>query len=156
MAVTTLRVERFAADRASDTGVFGRLYVNGRDFGVTVEQPWRDNAKGRSCVPEGDYELRPWDSDRYGRVVVLVNPALQVYAIEAAIPREQRGIARSACLIHAANWPHQLQGCIAVGRRLAHLPPHGPGISDSRETLQRLRSLWGDRRGMTLSIRWVP
>lgn len=140
--MTTIRVERFAADRTSDTGVFGRLYVNGRDFGVTVEQPWRDNAKGRSCVPEGDYELRPWDSDRYGRMVVLVNPALQVYATEAAVPREQRGIARSACLIHAANWPH--------------LPPHGPGITDSRETLQRLRSIWGDRRGMTLSIRWVP
>ena len=153
--MNTLRVERFAADRTSDTGVFGRLYLNGRDFGVTVEQPWRDNAKGRSCIPEGDYALRPWDSDKYGSVVVIVNPALNVYATEAEIPREQRGIARSACLIHAANWPHQLQGCIAIGQRLAHMPPHGAGITDSRETLAKLRSLWGDRKGLQLSVRWV-
>ncbi len=153
---TVLRVERIGADRVSETGVFGRLYVDGREVGVTCEQPWRDNQKGRSCVPEGDYELRPWNSKRYGRVVVLVNSALQVYATEAEIPREQRGIARSACLIHAANWPHELQGCIAVGRQLAHLLPHGPGITESRATLQRLRSLWGDRRGLRLAIRWVP
>lgn len=151
----TLRVERFAADKLSDVGVFGRLYLNGRDFGVTCEQPWRDNAKGRSCVPEGDYELRPWDSDKYGSVVVLVNPALSVYATEADVPKAERGIARSACLIHAANWPHQLQGCVAIGKRLANMPPHGPGITDSRETLAKLRSLWGDRRGMQLAIRWV-
>lgn len=148
-------VERFATDRNSEVGVFGRLFVDGEHFGATCEQPWRNNAKGRSCVPDGDYELRPWDSDKYGSVVVLVNPALMVYAYEHEIPKHERGLARSACLIHAANWPHQLQGCVAVGNKIINLPPNGLGITDSRAMLAKLRGLWGDRRGLTLSIRWV-
>lgn len=151
-----LLIERLASDRTSEVGVFGRLSVDGKPFGVTCEQPWRDNAKGRSCVPAGDYELRPWDSDKYGAVVVLVNPDLMVYANEHDVPKQERGVARSACLIHAANWPHQLQGCVAVGNKIINIPPNGLGITDSRSMLAKLRTLWGDRRWLTLSIRWAP
>lgn len=32
--------------------------------------------------------------------------------------RNQRDGTRFACLIHPANWPKQLQGCIAIGKTM--------------------------------------
>lgn len=149
-----LLLVRREQDRDSEYGVFGSLSIDGRPFCVTTEQPWRDNAKGRSCVPAGEYELRPWDSQAFGSVVVLVAPDLDVYPREVDVPEGKRGIARTSCLIHAANWPRQLQGCIAVGAEIRNVPPHGMAVTRSNPTLGILRSAWGDRRGHRLTIRW--
>lgn len=148
-----MRIE-ITRTRIEDSGVFGEMSLDGRPFCVTCEQPWRDNRKGASCIPAGDYQLFPWDSRRFGSVLVFVNPALLVYARESDIPSEQNGIARSACLIHAANWPFQLQGCVAIGRDIREIPPHGLGVSHSRGTLGYLSNRWGDRNGHTATIRW--
>lgn len=150
-----LTLTRRAQDSASTYGVFGSLDIDGEPFCVTTEQPWRDNAKGKSCVPAGEYELRPWDSQTFGSVVVLVSPTLMVYPREVDVPDGQRGIGRTSCLIHAANWPHQLQGCIAVGEQIRSVAPHGMAVTRSNPTLDRLRALWGDRKGHSLIIRWA-
>lgn len=148
-----ITVTRRAQDIDSDYGVFGLLEVDGAIAGYTTEQPWRDNAKGRSCVPAGEYELLPHNSTKYGPVVVLSNPDLDVYPYEGDVPEAKRGVARATCLIHAANWPDQLQGCIAPGAKITMIGGK-LGVTSSAATLGRLRQRWGDRRGHRLIVRW--
>jgi len=92
-------------------GVLGELYIGGEFKCYTIEQPWRDNRRFVSCIPAGEYDITPYKSPKYGDVVALVNPDLGVVAYE----EQGAETDRFACLIHAANWSHQLQGCIAPG-----------------------------------------
>lgn len=146
-----ITIERLAVEQV---GVFGRLFIGDELFCATAEQPWRDNAKGRSCIPAGDYELRPWNSPKYGPVVLFANPALMIWPTEADVPSEHRGRGRALILIHNANWPRQLEGCVAVGKEIKAIPPHGLGVTSSLVTLAALSRRWGNRRGMTARVRW--
>lgn len=96
-------------------GCVGEIYVEGEFFCNTIEQPWRDNRRFVSCVPAGEYTLERFVSDKYGEVVALVNHDLGVYSRK----HEAGDGDRYACLIHAANWSSQLQGCIAPGKTLS-------------------------------------
>lgn len=147
-----ITIERDSADWNSEVGVFGRMLVDGKLFARTCEQPWRDNQKGHSCIPEGDYELRPHNSAKHGLTVSFHNPALNVYAEPGDIPPDIDG--RSVCLIHAANWPSQLQGCVAPGEAVTNIPPGGKGVTSSRVAMGKLMNLWGNRKGLTATIRW--
>lgn len=131
-------------------GTFGRMFYDGDLFCVTVERGWRSNEKSVSCIPPGEYELVPFNSARFGSVVAFRNPALGVWVNESDIPKGLAG--RSACLIHAANWPHELHGCVAVGREVKDIPPHGMGVTSSRPTLNKLRNLWNMRRDLVAKI----
>lgn len=84
------------------------------DFEVfTCERPWEDNKPYVSCIPEGDYNLVRHDSPKFGDRVWMVHN----------VPD------RTFILFHVANWPHQLQGCIAPGNTLF---PDGDGVGSSR------------------------
>ncbi len=138
--------------RSTTAGTFGRLLIDGAPFCVTCEQPWNDNRPGHSCLPPGDYQLRPYPSPAHGATVVFHNPALDIYATpDLAPPGDAKS--RSLCEIHSANWPFQLKGCVAVGEELTDIAPNGPGVTHSVETLHRLMAEWGDRRGLTATIR---
>jgi hypothetical protein len=126
-------------DRVEAEGTFGSLSIGGEPFCKTVEQPWRDNRPFISCIPAGDYTLIPWDSAKYGPVVCFVNPDLRVYANDADAPRDGKSH-RYSCLIHAANYPSELQGCVAVGVAVVRFDHHGYGVTHSRRTLERLRA----------------
>jgi hypothetical protein len=92
----TLRLERMAY---LDEGTFGKLYLpNGKLF-FTVERPWLDNLPRVSCVPEGTYPLIRDYFDRGGY------ETFQVMDVSG----------RSQILIHVANWPKDVEGCIGVG-----------------------------------------
>ena len=93
---------------------FGTIHLGDEFLGFTVEQPWRDNIQFRSCVPTGTYTLVPFKSQKYGDTYCIVNENLNVY-------KEKRSsLVRYACLIHAANYARQLQGCIAPGLWLSN------------------------------------
>lgn len=93
---------------STDEGTFGVL-----TFGAarmrSLELPWRDNRRQRSCIPAGRYRCALVRSQRFGRVYHLQD-----------VP------GRDAVLIHAANlagdvemgWASQLHGCIAPFQRL--------------------------------------
>lgn len=94
-----------------DEGTFGVLEVDGLEF-KTGELPWRDNARGKSCVPAGTY-LVEWDpSPKYGMKYELRN-----------VPD------RTTILIHSANHvgdedmglKAQVDGCIALGSDISEL-----------------------------------
>lgn len=123
-------LERFCDQ--NKLGCFGELYIGGEFICYTVEQPWRDNKPFKSCVPVGHYTLVPFESEKYGSVVALENPELNVYANQSDASEGDR----YACLIHAANWSHQLQGCIAPGAALAW----GIDVRTNTENLMVTRS----------------
>lgn len=135
-------------------GTPGELVIAGLIRCHTIEQIWQDNKPFVSCVPDGEYQLVPHNSDKYGATWALVNPDLGV----AHYPTS--GIARYACLFHSANWAHQLQGCIAPGNEIAaavdtrHTSESRLMVTQSRRTLQRMLDILSDEQEHTLQIRW--
>lgn len=117
------------------TGSFGVLSHEGQQIAVTTECPWLDNKPNLSCVPEGTYELVKHTGTKYKDVLALHNPSLGVthYAEDKSL--------RSTCLIHPANFPHELNGCIALG---THYHPDKWGVANSRDALKRLHELIRD------------
>lgn len=94
------------ARKDSTTGI---LTANGVSF-FTIEQPWRDNKIGESCVPAGTYRLIPYSSPTHGATYCLSNSELNIYG-----PGPFPVGGRSYCELHSANWARQLEGCIALG-----------------------------------------
>jgi hypothetical protein len=100
----TARIRR---DASSDAGTFGALDAPGLRC-HTIELPWRDNRRQRSCIPAGSYRCEIVKSPKFGRVY-------QVMGVPG----------RDHVLIHPANvagdvelgFDSQLHGCIALGQR---------------------------------------
>lgn len=96
----------------SETETEGKLLCG--DFSLyTIEPPWRNNERMKSCVPLGRYEILPFSSPRFGKVWGIEN---KEYGI-ILDPAPGESFARSHILIHPANHASQLQGCIAPGLR---------------------------------------
>jgi len=88
-------------------GTFGLLYWNGQASPVfTVEREWRENRLNESCIPPGEYICIPrqYYAGNY--------PATEVTGVPG----------RSNILFHRANWPWELNGCIAIGTYPAYHP----------------------------------
>ena len=64
----------------------------------TLEQPWRNNQIGNSCIPEGDYPAVFHTSPKFG----------PTYWLQDTQPR-------SEILIHVGNYPRDTIGCILLG-----------------------------------------
>lgn len=99
----------------------GRLIVYGVQGGpalrlVTLEPPWRQNARRVSCIPPGLYQVAPHTSPRFGR-------CLDVLGEEP----------RSHVLFHAGNSVADTAGCILPGSGW------GPDDSRGRKTVQGSR-----------------
>ena len=45
-------------DTFTDKSTIGRLFINGESFCDTLENPWIDNQRNISCIPEGQYKVR--------------------------------------------------------------------------------------------------
>jgi Family of unknown function (DUF5675) len=123
------------------------------DTFYTIELPWRNNDKGASCVPAGDYDLIPYNSPKHGPTWCLHNPALNVYGTE---PVPAGG--RDHCEIHEGNWAEQLLGCIALGcdAQPMYDPLTGkvePAVESSKDAIIRLlKILTPMSSGHTLAI----
>jgi hypothetical protein len=96
------------------------LFINGVFFGFTIELPWNDNTRGKSCIPEGTYFLKARFSKKFKHHLVLENV-------------DQR----SLIIIHAANDATlELKGCIAP---VTYLTGIGKGLY-SKPLLDKLLS----------------
>jgi hypothetical protein len=73
------------------------LFINGVFLGFTIELPWNNNTRGKSCIPEGTYFLKARFSKKFKHHLVLENVDH-----------------RTLILIHPANHAkEELRGCIA-------------------------------------------
>ena len=130
---------------STDAGTFG-VMTFGSEVVHTVELPWRDNARQRSCIPLGTYKCAIVKSPRFGRVYGLSN-----------VP------GRSHVLIHSANFggdetkgfDTQLHGCVAPCMRVGLMRNSKGNMQPaglvSRPALARLME-WADGAPFELEI----
>jgi hypothetical protein len=141
-----LTLVRWAYGRAF---TLGTLYGDGLTL-ATLERPWVPDPDNpllagephQSCVPDGEYVLRPHISEKYPadrHAYSLENPDLGVYYTQP-IPAGQK-FGRDAVLIHNANYVRQLEGCIAVG--LHHNYTVEPTVQESVTAMRMLRAALG-------------
>ena len=117
--------------RHKDNGVqtIGTLSIWDEDLILftckTLELPYKDNAKNISCIPEGKYPVKHRESKKYGKHLHI-----------------QKVPNRTYILMHSANFFHQLEGCIAVGKEFMHIDDDQQiDINASKLTLKRIVSL---------------
>ena len=125
----------YTLQRMSDSGkeTFGTfLDEDGQHLCVTIERPWDDNLPDVSCIPPGTYEFYRFQSPHNG----------DVWRTEG-VPN------RTAIEIHAANFAHQLEGCIAVGNSIGEIGGI-PAILNSKQTLSMLHSVLPDNFSLTI------
>lgn len=87
----------------------------------TVELPWRDNQRMVSCIPLGAYVCKPEMYNRGGYMA---------YELQE-VPN------RSEILIHVANAPNDLAGCIGVGKSFGWIGMQY-GVISSGDTFKAL------------------
>ena len=128
-------IERFAHTRY---GTLGKLTMEGL-HAYTIELPWRGNRVGESCIPPGVYKAQRHESPTHGDTLWL---------------RQVPG--RSEILIHSANGPHQLEGCIAPGDDYGWWHKHGElAVWHSRETLTLILEAVSDSVNIEI-MTWRP
>lgn len=120
-------------------------YSKGEGEFYGLELPWRDNKPFVSCIPSGEYVLIPWESEKYGSCYAFVGGEVSLY--------EGNGN-RFACLIHAANYARQLQGCLALGRSDGVDEDGNPAVWNSRDALSGFMEL-AEGKPCNVSIRWM-
>jgi hypothetical protein len=89
-------------DTFSKNSVIGELFIDGERICDTLENPWQDNQRNISCIPEGEYPVRirlPRESATRDYMHLLVKD----------VPD------RDYILFHIGNFPSQTQGCVLVG-----------------------------------------
>ena len=89
-------------DTFSDKSTLGELFLNGERMCDTLENPWLDNQRNISCIPEGVYPVRlrlPRESASRDYLHLLVQK----------VPN------RDWILFHRGNFPKDTSGCILVG-----------------------------------------
>lgn len=116
-----LILNRFAAEHRQTLGEF---VYNGQVICKTIELPWKDNDRGKSCIPRGTYDvIRRW-SPKYGEHFHILD-----------VPD------RHYILIHAANYARQLRGCIGVGQDHKDIDKDGMrDVTNSKATMKMLLS----------------
>lgn len=117
----------------------------------TIERPWisGDRPGGKpfeSCVPDGDYELVPFERSNGDQVLALYNPDLGVYL------HKSDGEGRYAILIHVGNWSDDVVGCIApgLGRSISN---NRVMVTTSRAAMKKLSEVMPFDELHTLTIR---
>ena len=101
----------------------------------TVERPWKNNAKGESCIPAGDYVCKWQLSPSKGWCYQITN-----------VPNRDR------ILIHSANFASELQGCVALGTERMH--GDRKGVANSRLAMDLLHSA-AKKEPFILRIEWL-
>ncbi len=103
------------------SGTQGVLMCEGKMLAFTIELPWLNNVRQRSCIPEGTYNLSIAENQRFGKHLKIEK-----------VPN------RDAILIHPANDAlRELRGCLAPVSYLSGLTSGGA----SRKAMEKLMEL---------------
>lgn len=96
--MNTIQLKRIYTPKTT----IGELWHNNVLIAYSIELPWRNNERRRSCIPEGVYPIATRNSATFGKCPIILG-----------VPN------RSGILVHAANDADdtdgyaELQGCIA-------------------------------------------
>ena len=90
-------------DTFTEESTLGKLFLNGEYFCDTLENPWKNNVRNISCIPDGVYDVRlrlPRESASRDYLHLLVKE----------VPN------RDYILFHRGNTSADTSGCILVGQ----------------------------------------
>ena len=133
---------RFTLQRLDHTerATFGQLFdAEGKQICVTLELPWKYNAKSISCIPPGTYRAYRRKSPKRG---------YWLYEL-IAVP------GRSHIEIHIGNTTADSEGCILVGTR--HGEINGvKGILESRPAVSKWMEATRRAEFITIEVKAPP
>ena len=89
-------------DTFSKKSTIGELFINGERICDTLENPWQDNQRNISCIPEGEYPVRL----RLARESASRD---YLHLLVQEVPN------RDFILFHRGNTAKDTSGCILVG-----------------------------------------
>ena len=89
-------------DTFSEQSTIGELFLNGERMCDTLENPWKDNQRNISCIPEGEYKVRL----RLARESATRD---YLHLLVQDVPN------RDWILFHRGNSAKDTSGCILVG-----------------------------------------
>mgnify|MGYP003657963720 FL=1 len=89
-------------DTFTEESTVGELFINGERICDTLENPYLDNQRTISCIPEGEYPVRL----RLARESASRD---YLHLLIQDVPN------RDFILVHRGNFPSQTQGCLLVG-----------------------------------------
>jgi hypothetical protein len=96
---------------------------------ATLELPWKNNQRNISCIPSAFYNVVPRYSEKFKNHLHILD-----------VPN------RSWILFHAANWPRDIEGCIAVGLGFADIDVDGLlEVASSRIAMAQLTKIVTER-----------
>lgn len=128
-AATNKVLPEVLLSRASEShnGTWGKLTCKEVSIDLhCMERLWLGNAKGASCIPAGRYLVQATQSYKFRRIMYLVQ----------SVP------SRSGIRIHSANWPEELQGCVALGTSTT-LTAKGKMLLNSRAAVKKFETALG-------------
>lgn len=133
-----VEIFRFFSDTNQTSGV---CVVTDKGFplftALSLERGNRDNKIGVSCVPSGKYILKYEYSNRFKRKLWELKD----------VPN------RSECKFHAANFWHQLNGCISLGQTYNDLNKDSyKDITNSKNTMESFEKVLQGLDEVTLII----
>ena len=117
----------------NDDCTIGRLSIG--DFQCfTLELPWIDNHQNISCIPEGVYQYKLYQSPSKGTVLLILD-------VEG----------RTMIEIHSGNYTSQILGCILTGDSVKWLDADKiPDVTNSVRTLKKLLNVAGTSGQITI------
>jgi len=89
-------------DTFTEKSTISKLFINGESFCDTLENPWLDNQRNISCIPEGQYKVRL----RLARESATRD---YLHLLVQDVPN------RDWILFHRGNKAKDTSGCILVG-----------------------------------------
>lgn len=122
-------LKRITDDGIATTGKFFFDSDEGQQTFASLELPWKDNAKGISCIPKGTYKVITTFSNRFQKDM------WQLLDVPG----------RTGIRIHSANYSRQLEGCIALGMYKVDMDKDGTmDVAESRKAIALARYFLGD------------
>jgi hypothetical protein len=108
----SLILKRFSSDPYRTLGHLSLIEDGQNSLRLaTLELPWKNNERSVSCIPQGDYILKP-----------IIRPNKN-WALEFQnVPN------RTHVLIHKGNYTTDIEGCVLLG--LGHDDINGDNITD--------------------------
>ena len=140
-----MRTATLRRTKTGDSGTFGELKTETRKSWASGELPWRNNARGASCIPAGCYSCRMQYSPAHGR---------EVYTLQD-VP------CRTDVEIHLGNWCGDLDkgyrsdvmGCILLGMALTRMEGQD-AVIDSKHAVAEFENEMQDEP-FQLVISWA-
>lgn len=115
----------------SNKAILGTLLDGDKELCKTLENPWLNNKRNVSCIPEGTFRCVKDNEGRFRHFRLL------------------DVCGRSNIEIHEGNKEEHTQGCILLGKEWVFMD-NELAISDSRKTIKKLKGILPEEFNLTI------